>query len=157
MIGLTVAAALGSGLVAGIFFAFSSFIMPALRQRPAAEGIAAMQSINRTVITPSFMAVFLGTPLIAGGLAVYGGLDLEAPGAFASLVGGLLAVLGCFVVTIAANVPLNDALAAVDAESAEGARIWEHYRRRWTTWNTVRTAGSLLAAVAFTLAVTARA
>ena len=40
------AAVLGCGLVAGIFFAFSTFVMRALGRRPAGEGIAAMQAIN---------------------------------------------------------------------------------------------------------------
>jgi uncharacterized membrane protein len=43
---LTVVAALGCGLNAGVFFAFSSFVMAALRRLPPAQGIAAMQSIN---------------------------------------------------------------------------------------------------------------
>ena len=36
----------GSALVAGVFFAFSSFVMKVLARVPSAEGIAAMQSIN---------------------------------------------------------------------------------------------------------------
>jgi uncharacterized membrane protein len=54
-------AALGCGLIAGVFFAFSTFVMKALAQQPAAQGIATMQSINITVINPWFMTVFLGT------------------------------------------------------------------------------------------------
>ncbi len=58
---LIAVAALGSCLVAGMFYAFSSFVMPALARLAPAEGVRAMQSINLTVITPSFMVVFLGT------------------------------------------------------------------------------------------------
>ena len=54
---LTLLAALGSGLVAGIFFAFSAFIMSALGRVAAQCGIAAMQSINVTVLKS---AVFHG-------------------------------------------------------------------------------------------------
>ena len=53
--------AIGSALSAGIFYAFSTFVMKALAQQPAAQGIATMQSINITVINPLFMVVFLGT------------------------------------------------------------------------------------------------
>ena len=42
----TLATTLGCGLNAGVFFAFSTFVMPALKRLPAAQGIAAMQSIN---------------------------------------------------------------------------------------------------------------
>ena len=65
------AALLGSALVGGIFFAFSSFVMKALARVPAAEGIAAMQSINVVVLNPSFLSAFIGTAVLslgAGGL-----------------------------------------------------------------------------------------
>jgi uncharacterized membrane protein len=45
LVALTVAAAVGCGAVGGVFFAFSGFVMPALRRLPAAQGVAAMQSI----------------------------------------------------------------------------------------------------------------
>lgn len=49
----TLVTALGCGLIAGIFFASSSFVMAALKRLPTAEGIAAMQSINRLAVTPA--------------------------------------------------------------------------------------------------------
>ena len=52
--------ALGCGLIAGVFFAFSSFVMKALSRIPAAQGIAAMQSINVVVLNPVFLGVFFG-------------------------------------------------------------------------------------------------
>ena len=58
---LTLFAALGCGLMAGFFFAFSASVMKALARLPAAEGIAAMQSINVAVINPVFLGAFLGT------------------------------------------------------------------------------------------------
>ncbi|WP_010496926.1 hypothetical protein [Paenibacillus elgii] len=54
LFGLTYASALGSGLIAGLFFAFSTFVMSALARLPAEQGIAAMQSINVTVLNPLF-------------------------------------------------------------------------------------------------------
>jgi uncharacterized membrane protein len=58
---LTFVSALGCGLMAGVFFAFSAFVMKALSRLPAAQGIAAMQSINVAAITPLFMAALFGT------------------------------------------------------------------------------------------------
>ncbi len=66
-------ALLGSALVGGIFFAFSSFVMKALARVPSAEGIGAMQSINVVVLNPSFLGAFIGTAVAslgAGGLAL---------------------------------------------------------------------------------------
>ena len=61
---LKIVSALGCGLTAGVLFAFSSFIMNALARLPPAQGIAAMQSINITVINPAFFGVFFGTALL---------------------------------------------------------------------------------------------
>ncbi|MGD9741821.1 MAG: hypothetical protein AB7V53_04220, partial [Dongiaceae bacterium] len=54
---LTFLSALGAGLIAGLFFAFSSFVMAALARLPADQGVAAMQSINTAVLNPVFFAV----------------------------------------------------------------------------------------------------
>jgi uncharacterized protein (TIGR02246 family) len=56
-------------------------------------------------------------------------------------------------VTIACNVPLNDALAAVDPSSADAGRVWTNYLKNWTTWNHVRTIAALAAAASFTVAI----
>src|ERR1051325_9850949 len=61
---LTIIAAIGSGVVGGVFFAFSNFVMAALARLPVPQGIAAMNSINITVITPTFMTALFGTGLL---------------------------------------------------------------------------------------------
>ncbi|MDJ0520829.1 MAG: DUF1772 domain-containing protein [Planctomycetota bacterium] len=143
MIALVIAAAVGSALVSGIFYAFSTFIMGALgRLRPSA-GIAAMQSINVVVLNPLFFLAFFGTGIVAIALVVVSGFALGA------ILGGALYVLGCIGVTIAGNVPLNERLAKVDAEDPESEALWSHYLSRWTFWNSVRTAASLAAAVVY--------
>ncbi|HEV7371543.1 DUF1772 domain-containing protein [Arenibaculum sp.] len=143
---LVTLAALGSGLVAGVFFAFSTFVMKALGRLPPAEGISAMQSINVVVINPWFMVPFLGTAAAGVALAAWALLRWGEPGAAFMLAGGVLYVAGTFGVTIALNVPWNDALAAVQPASAEGARVWAAYLERWTLWNHLRTACALAAA-----------
>jgi uncharacterized membrane protein len=70
MSGLTLAAALGAELVAGIFFSFSAFIMAALKRLPPEGGISAMQSINVAVLNPVFFFVFFGTAAAALILAI---------------------------------------------------------------------------------------
>jgi len=150
---LVFAAAIGSGLVAGIFYAFSSFVMAALGRLPAEHGAAAMNSINVTVITPSFMILFLGTALL--GLLLGGGSLFwwNHPGAKLVLAASLLYVIGCFGVTMMFNVPLNNRLAAGDA--AQAAAFWPRYLEGWTTWNHVRTAAPILSAILFTAALLA--
>lgn len=150
---LVLFAAIGCALTAGIFFAFSTFVMQALALQPPAPGIAAMQSINITVINPWFMAAFFG-PAVAGiMLAILALQQWDRPGALYWLAGTLLYLLGTIGVTFAGNIPLNDALAIVSPDSAEGAALWTRYLTDWTFWNHVRTIAAFLAAGLFTLSL----
>ena len=146
------AAALGSGLVAGIFFAFSTFVMGALGRLPQAAGISAMQSINVVVINPVFLSVFMGTAILSVVLTI-AALIGWSPRTLYLIAGSFLYFAGCFLVTMFFNVPLNDALAAVAPGSTDGANLWMRYLSVWTNWNHVRTAASLAASVFFILAL----
>jgi uncharacterized membrane protein len=154
---VAIGTALGCGLIAGAFFAFSTFVMKALSRLPPAQGIAAMQSINVVVINPWFMAAFLGTAAGCAVLAVSSILNWQEPGAGLRLAGSLLYVVGTFVVTMAFNVPRNDALAKLQPESVEAAASWSRYLVGWTSWNHVRTIAALAAAALLTLALLAGA
>ena len=149
---VTLAAALGCGLIAGVFFAFSSFVMKALARRPPGEGMAAMQSINIVVLRSWFMAVFLGTAAACFTTLVCSLLWWNEPGALYLLIGSLLNLVGGFLVTVLFNVPRNEALAAVAPADPNGASLWARYVVTWTAWNHVRTVASLAAMVAFTIA-----
>ena len=138
--------------MAGIFFAFSTVVMPALSRIPPAHAIAAMQSINVAVINPWFLGVFCGTAaisLVLMFLALLGWTDHRA---IYLLIGGGFYLLGAIAVTGMFNVPLNDALATVKPEGEAGAQTWAHYVASWSAWNHVTTAGSLLSAASFILA-----
>jgi uncharacterized membrane protein len=148
---LTFLTALGAGVIGGVFYAFSTFVMRALRRRPAAEPVAAMQAINVTVITPAFLGLFLGGAAAAAALVVRALLRWHALDSAWLLTGGLLYLAGTFGVTMLFNVPLNNAIAAVEPASAEGATVWSSYLTNWTLWNTVRTVASALALIAFIL------
>lgn len=140
-------AAIGAFVIGGVFYAFSTFIMQALYRLPVPEGIRAMQAINITVMTPLFLGIFAGTALLLCGLAIVAGLNLGQPGAIHILAGAALYVFGCFAVTMVCNVPLNNAIAAADPVSADGAALWARYLSDWVFWNHVRTAASLAGAV----------
>ena len=154
LVALTLATALGSGLVAGVFFAFSTFVMGALARLPAPQGIAAMQSINLVVINPWFMIAWLGTGLASVTLAIAVAIKWEEPAAFYQLAGSALYVIGTVVVTIAFNVPRNEALAVVNPDAAASAVLWRRYLVQWTAWNHVRTVAPLAAAGLLTAALT---
>jgi uncharacterized membrane protein len=66
--------AIGCGLMAGLYFAFSTFIMTALGRIDTAAGISAMNAINAVIVQSLFMPVFLGTTVTGLVLAVMGAL-----------------------------------------------------------------------------------
>ncbi|RWE39351.1 MAG: DUF1772 domain-containing protein [Mesorhizobium sp.] len=146
---LTFIAALGAGVVGGVFFAFSNFVMPAFARLPAAGGIAAMNSINVTVITPMFMTALFGTGLICLVLVAGAIISWSQPGSFWLLAGALIYLVGNPMVTMVFNVPLNDALAAVDPASSNGAAVWSDFLRDWVMWNHLRTVTAIVAMASF--------
>ncbi len=143
---LTLVTALGCGIIAGVFFAFSSFIMKALARLPPEEGIAAMQSINVLAVNSWFLAAFLGTAALCVVAMVAAVVQWNEPFAIFLLLGGLAYLAGCFLVTMVFNVPMNNALAALPPNAPDRAARWTAYLANWTTWNHVRTVASLIAA-----------
>lgn len=142
---LIVASILGSAVVGGIFFAFSSFVMRALAGIPAPAGIQAMQSINVVVLNPGFLALFAGTALLFLALGILALIDWSS-GHGPYLLGAAVAYLGgTWMVTIAGNVPLNNRLAEQVPGDAAAEREWQHYLERWTRLNTRRTGAAILA------------
>ncbi|MGZ2749733.1 anthrone oxygenase family protein [Burkholderia stagnalis] len=148
--------AIGCGVLAGVYFAFSAFVMTSFGRLAPAAGIAAMNAINVDIVRSLFMPAFLGTTLTSLALVVLALLRLGEPGATWIAAGGAIYVLGMFVVTMTFNVPLNDALAAADPSSAEGAALWARYLRSWTLWNHVRTVASMAACGLFIAAIASR-
>jgi len=147
----TLVAALGSGTVGGVFFAFSNFIMQALARLPPAQGIAAMQAINITVINRWFMGALFGTALVCLVLVGASFFARNIPGSSVRIMGCVIYVVGTIVVTMICNVPRNDALAEIHPESLEAIEVWTSYLQGWTAWNHVRTVASLLAAALLVL------
>jgi uncharacterized membrane protein len=149
---LTLVAALGCGLVAGIFFAFSTFVMKALRRVPPESGISVMQSINITVLNPWFMGVFFGTGIVCIVVLIHSLSHWGQAGAILRLVGSAIYLVGSILVTIAFNVPRNERLAAMSAADPESTEGWMGYVSSWTAWNHVRTVASFIAAALFSMA-----
>jgi uncharacterized membrane protein len=148
---LTLLAALGSGLIAGLFFAFSVSVMRALSRIPPPAGIAAMQAINVVILNPIFGLVFFGTAVASLVLGVLALVRWNDPGSAYLLAGGLLYFAGSFVVTRVFNVPRNNALARMDPAAGDAGGGWSRYVAEWTGWNHVRLIASLAAAAAFTV------
>jgi len=147
--GVTAAA---SGVLGGAFFAFSSFVMPGLRALPARDGIAAMQGINeaapRSLLMLPLLASAVGSAVV--GVHAAAASDLEARGL--RITGAALG-LAALVITGVANVPRNNALAALDAGAPESVVGWADFQAGWTRWNHARTVASIGSAVALAVSV----
>lgn len=130
--------------------------MTALARIGQVSGIMAMNAINTVIVQSLFMPLFLGTTLAGLLLAIAAVFRWNEPGAIALLAGGVLYVIGMFLCTAVFNVPLNNALAAVDPASVEGGSVWARYLTDWTMWNHVRTVSSTLACALFIWAITVR-
>jgi uncharacterized membrane protein len=150
---MTLVAALGCGLVAGVFFAFSTFIMKALSRRPPSEGIAAMQAINVDVLNVWFLGLFLGTAALCAIALVVSVLRWQHPGSELLLVGGVLYLIGTFGVTAACNIPRNNLLATTAPTDPGSEAVWEAYVAGWTAWNHVRTVAALASSASFCIAL----
>ncbi len=132
------AAALSSGLMAGVYFAFSGFIMKALDKIETAQSVAAMNAINEVILRSMFMPVFFGSSIISFLLVVVAFVYWGEAGA------GMIYFAGMFVCTLVFNVPLNNALAKPGPDSNNTQQMWSRYLRTWTNWNHLRTVSSLI-------------
>ena len=151
---LLYAAAIGSALVAGIFYGFSVIVMRGFARIDAAEATRAMQAINVVVLNAWFFSAFFGTALLAIAATIYAVTIGTGPAEIATWIASALYLFGCIGVTIAGNVPLNDRLANATPGDEAATKLWAHYLVRWTTLNHIRTAASLLAAIGYLLALT---
>ena len=140
------ATAVAAGTMGGVFFAFSTFVMPALRDLPPAQGIAAMQSVNRAAVTPVFMTALFGTAIACLVLCVAAVRAWHEPGSGRLLAGGLVYLVGVIGMTAAFHVPRNDRLADIAAGDPGSAGYWTDYLSQWTAGNHVRAVAGILAA-----------
>lgn len=133
---LTILAATTAALTAingGVFFAFSTFILPAARRMPALEAVHAFQAINRAVPRSLYLPVFLLSGL-GGAVTAVAALLGQASG---WLVAGGAVAFVALIVSFAVNIPRNSALDTVtDADAVAG---WRSYAGPWAVANHLRT------------------
>ena len=144
---LLLTAAIGSGLIAGVYLAFSGFIMQAFGRIDAAHAIAAMNSINETILRSLFMPLFFGSSIISVFLIVVAFVQWREAGTELTLMAGAVYFFGMFVCTVLFNVPLNNSLAKLDKNSDNAHRVWSRYLKTWTNWNHLRTVSSLVTCI----------
>ncbi|CUH62978.1 putative integral membrane protein [Thalassovita gelatinovora] len=137
-----VALSLAAGLVAGIFLAFSDFIMTSLANSKPAAGTEAMQIINRKVYGSIFMVLLVGLVPVSVAMALLGHFYLPGSVAVWLIAGAVLYIVGVMLVTGVCNVPMNMRLEAMPQAGAAAQAYWPEYVKTWVLWNHLRTLAS---------------
>jgi uncharacterized membrane protein len=140
-------ATLTTGLVAGVFYAYSVSVDPGLAAQSDASYVATMQEINERIQNPLFFASFIGAVLFLLAALVVHLPRLRSSRFLLISLACLLYIGGGFLLTAFINVPMNDQLATVDPEAPALvlSRAREAYEGPWDFWNGVRTIFSTVA------------
>jgi uncharacterized membrane protein len=153
--GLTVAGAIGAGLSAGVYLAFSTFVMPGLRKQSPSHAISTMNSINKAAPSnPLLMLVLFGTGIVCVLLMITGLQHRDHPAAGWQIAGAALYLVSVLIL-VGYHVPHNDQLMKLDPSSADAGSTWSHFYSAWMVWNHIRTLAAAGGAVSLVLAVRA--
>lgn len=135
------AAVITTGLLAGLFYAFSIAVMPGLRRGEDRSFVDAMSRINVAIVNPMFLLSFVGAPLL---IVLTGVLHLGEGAVLAWIVTAFVLALATLVVTGRVSIPLNNALdsAGKPERAADLAAVRSAFETRWVRWNHLRTATS---------------
>ena len=145
--------AIGAALVAGVFFAFSAFVMSGLDRSGPRHAVPAMQGINVTALRPPLMLLLFGTLVVSLTATVVVLVDRGWSAVTWLVIAGFAVyALGVVVVTAVGNVPLNNKLMARD-DPADADDAWHDFDRPWTRLNHVRASAAALGAVLLTVAM----
>ena len=128
-----------TGLMAGIYFAFSVFIMKSLATLPATEGARAMNAINDIIVRTGFLALFFVSTLAHLGFIIWNLLHGEGLQAQLLIAAGIVYVAGMFLVTVFGNVPLNNRLKQSENNESRLLETWREYQTAWMRLNHLRT------------------
>lgn len=153
---LLIAAIVGTGMVAGVFFAFSGFVMQGFDRLSPADAARAMREVNVTALRAPLMLAIFATALLVAILFVFALLGVPDGGTQWAIAGAALYLVGVIGVTGGANVPRNNRLAAVaESDAAALAGAWRAFQPGWAAWNHVRTLSSTAACLCLVFALIA--
>ncbi len=129
-------AVVSTGLMAGLFTAFTYSVMPGLHRSSDRTFVEAMQHINTAILNPAFIIPFMGSipVLILATTLAWRGTGRSV---LIWIVAATVLYLIAFIVTSGVNVPLNDTLAAA-GDPTDPAAVRADFESPWVAWNIVR-------------------
>lgn len=152
-------ATLSTGLIAGLFYAYSCSVNPGLGRLTDVEYLKAMQSINRVILNPVFYMTFMGTLLLLPLSAWLSYHQEPAIRFWYFLAAAIVYIVGVFGVTIGGNVPLNEALDKFNLAGASVEQLAQYrlqFEAKWNMFHTVRTIANIVSALLAILGCLAR-
>jgi uncharacterized membrane protein len=127
-----------TGLMAGVYFTFSVFVMKSLAELPVLQAVQAMNKINDVIVNTLFLPVFFGSTLCHAGLIVWQFADWQSD-SLLLIIAAVIYIVGMFLVTAFGNVPLNNRLKENEANESRLPIVWAYYLHKWTRLNHIRT------------------
>ena len=143
---------LASGLMAGLFYAWSISVTPGLSKVEDKNYLHSFQSMNQAIINPIFLICFMGLAVL---------LPLISYLSFNSIVfeyvlsASIIYMLGVMAVTFLGNIPLNNNLDSleIDSMSAEQISTFRNgFENKWNKLNYIRTISSSLSFILMIIA-----
>ena len=140
-----------TGLMAGIYFSFSVFIMKSFSMLPGVVAATAMNKINDVIVNTAFLPVFVSSTLWFFGLIIWSIADWQGLKSQLVIAAAVIYIVGMFSVTAFGNVPLNNALRSSANDEMSLVTNWRKYLKLWTRLNHIRTLSCIAACTLLTL------
>lgn len=142
-----------TGLTAGLCFTWSNAVTPGLGRLDDLGFLKAFQAMNRSILNPIFIIVFM-SPYLLLFINAFVFKDTNQITFTSYLVAAILFFTGVGLVTFFKNVPLNEILDKTVLETAsnvELAELRKTFEQPWNRWHMIRTVCSF---TSFALLVT---
>ncbi len=138
-----------TGLTAGLCFTWSNAVTPGIGKLDNLAFLQAFQAMNRAIINPLFLIVFLGPALLLFA-NVYIFKNTNTTSLWLFLIAAILFFIGVGLITVFKNVPINEILDKTVLETAtqmELADLRKIFEKPWNQWHMLRTISALVAFV----------
>lgn len=131
-------------LVAGFVFAFAVVVMPGIGKLGDREFLRAFHVIDGVIQNnqPWFAVVWIGSILAVIAAAVVGVAAAGPTVDWLALLAAFAWLIGVQLPTFTINIPLNNAVQALDLDSLDESAVRaerERFEGRWVRWNSNRT------------------